>query len=115
MAATRLLYGSQLITKDVLSVRPVQRTKESVNFLLDGSLHIQTIGEPMKGFEVAFLCDSDKQVDLDDYASQKTVLKFERRGVRYDVMIIGDPEWSDFADLDYHGRVFLATLAEEAM
>ena len=51
--------GGTLVTEDVLDVLPDLVTHKVTNQLLDGSWHVQTIGDPATRVKVSFITDWD--------------------------------------------------------
>jgi hypothetical protein len=91
---TRLLTASNdLISDKVTLVKPQQETTEVINTLLDGSWHVQTVGDPRHSYEIEFVVPAIMQGKVDQYAARKTLLRLERHGKTHTGVIRGNPEW----------------------
>jgi hypothetical protein len=82
-----------LISDKVILAKPRQETSEVKNRLLDGSWHIQTVGDPAKSFELEFIVYATAQETIDALAADKTPLRLERHGKSYVGIIDGNPDW----------------------
>lgn len=91
---TRLLTAVGDLISDKVTAQPKQETTEVVNTLLDGSWHVQTVGNPRSFYEIEFVVSAARQGQVDQYAARKTLLRLERYGVSYTGVIRGDPDWA---------------------
>lgn len=82
-----------LVSDKVTMAKPKQETIEVKNRLLDGSWHIQTLGDPAKSFELEFIVCATAQETIDALAADKTPLRLERHGKSYVGIIDGNPDW----------------------
>lgn len=96
---TRLLIHAtnELISQHLPSVKPLQETIEVKNRLLDGSWHIQVIGDLAKSWEIEFVIPGDRREIVDTCAARKTVLRLERHGKTYTGIIDGNVDWEQLA------------------
>ncbi len=83
----------ELISDKVTLAKPRQETTEVKNRLLDGSWHIQTVGDPAKSFELEFIVYATAQGTIDALAAGKTPLRLERHGKSHIGIIDGNPDW----------------------
>ena len=90
---TRLLIGDTLISEKVLLAKPIQETIEVKNRLLDGTYHIQTIGDPAKSWELEFLVPGTDRAVINSYAARKDILTLHRHGEAHTGIIDGNPDW----------------------
>ena len=87
-----------LITDRVTSVIPDCEIQEVENTLLDGSLHIQTIGSPARVCDIALVVTSvAAKNNIDTYKSLKTPVKVTADGIYYTGIIRGSPKWERLA------------------
>jgi len=102
-----------LVSNKVTLAKPKQETTEVKNRLLDGSWHIQTVGDPAKSFELEFIVCATAQETIDALAADKTPLRLERHGKSYVGIIDGNPDWdqligsTDPARARYRCRILL--------
>mgnify|MGYP001066127894 CR=1 FL=1 len=82
-----------LVSDKVTLAKPKQETTEVKNRLLDGSWHIQTVGDPAKSFELEFIVYASMQEIVDDLAARKEALRLHRHGADYIGIIDGNPDW----------------------
>lgn len=82
-----------LVSDKVTLAKPKQETTEVKNRLLDGSWHIQTVGDPAKSYELEFVVYATAQETIDGYAADKTPLRLHRHGKNYIGIIDGNPDW----------------------
>lgn len=92
---TRLLVHSTntLISDRIPLVTPKQEITEVTNRLLDGSWHVQTIGDPAHSFEIELVIPGDRREELDTLAARKTTLRLERHGEQHLGIISGAIDW----------------------
>lgn len=102
MAKTMLKVDSTnvLVSDKITSIKPRQHTTESMNELLGGTWHIQTIGTPRRSFDLEFVVAGAMCDTIDGYATNKTPLRLERHGVDHVGIISGDPEWQSMLGSD---------------
>lgn len=96
MAITKLYVDNtdQLISDEITEVKPVQEQTQVVNRLLDGSWHVQTIGQPRHSYELEFVVTGDKREQIDGIASAKNLVRLERHGEIYTGIIRDEgPGW----------------------
>ena len=84
---------SDLISQKVTLAKPKQDTVEVKNRLLDGSWHVQTIGDPALSYELEFVVPASMQEIVDDLAARKEALRLNRHGKSYVGIIDGNPDW----------------------
>jgi hypothetical protein len=102
-----------LISDNVILAKPRQETTEVKNRLLDGSWHIQTVGDPAHSFELEFVVLATAQETIDALAANKTPLRLHRHGADYIGIIDGNPDWeqligsTDPARARYRCRILL--------
>lgn len=82
-----------LLSDRVTLAKPIQSTVEVQNRLLDGSWHIQTIGDPALSFEIEFIIPGNRRAELDTLAARKTTLRLERHGEQRLGIISGAIDW----------------------
>jgi len=115
---TSVYFGSTLISDKVLEIRPVQHTFEVRNHLLDGSFHIQVIGEPAQSWELGFVVHATEREVINSYAARKDRLILHRHGKQHTGIIDGNPEWEQIVGSDdparavYLCRIVLLEVAE---
>ena len=92
---TRLLVHNtnQLLSDRLPLVTPKQEIAEVTNRLLDGSWHIQTIGDPALSFELELIITADRREGADTLAARKTLLRLERHGEEHLGIISGPIDW----------------------
>ena len=114
MTLTRLKDkdGNLLLDYDQIApVAPADDYIEVENRLLDGTPHLQTIGQPLQSFSFDFYCDGAEKETLDDIAHRKEPVRLERHGKYYDSVIRGSIEWDTVAPgrtvelVDYRGTI----------
>lgn len=92
---TRLLTAAgTIISEKITLVKPRQETTEVVNTMLDGSWHVQTVGNSRAFYELEFVVPAAMMDALNQYAADKTLLRFERYGKTFTGIVRGDPEWA---------------------
>lgn len=92
---TRLLVHSTntLLSDRLPLVTPKQEITGVTNRLLDGSWHVQTIGDPALSFEMELIIPGDRREELDTLAARKTTLRLERHGKQHLGIISGSIDW----------------------
>lgn len=92
---TRLLVHNtnQLLSDRLPLVTPKQDLTEVTNRLLDGSWHVQTIGDPAHSFELELIIPGNRRAELDTLAARKTLLRLERHGGIHLGIISGAIDW----------------------
>ena len=103
----------ELISDKVILAKSRQETTEVKNRLLDGSWHVQTIGDPALSYELEFVVPASMQEIVDDLAARKEALRLYRHGKSYVGIIDGNPDWdqligsTDPARAKYRCRIVL--------
>lgn len=82
-----------LLSDRVTLAKPIQSTIEVQNRLLDGSWHVQTIGDPALSFELEIIITANRRAELDTLAARKTTLRLERHGEIHLGIISGTIDW----------------------
>jgi len=102
-----------LITSHVTSVIPDYEALEVENRLLDGSFHVQTIGQPARTCAVDLIVTSvTAKNSIDTYKSIKTPVKVTGDGKYYIGTIRGVPQWTKNAPGIYQTS-FVLLVTEE--
>ena len=83
-----------IITERVTSVIPDYDTIKVVNRLLDGSFHVQTIGQGARICNVALMASETGKETIDIYESTATPVKVTGSGKSYTGIIKDAPDWS---------------------
>jgi len=104
-----------LITDRVTSVIPDYEIQEVPNTLLDGTLHIQTVGNPARVCDVSLVVTSvAAKNNIDTYKSLKTPVKVTADGNYYTGTIRGSPKWEKLAPATYKTSFTLIVTEEGA-
>lgn len=92
---TRLLvHETGDVVSDIITlVKPRQEITEVQNTLLDGSWHVQVIGDPRLSYDLEFVVLGTKLGAVDSYAALKTMLCLEQYGKTHTGVISGSPDW----------------------
>ncbi len=107
MAVLRDSNNDILLSKHMIGyVTPAQDITEVTHVLLNGEIHLATIGNARKSFSFDVQCDGNMKQTLDAAAASKEELKFVRHGTSHDTVISGNISW----DLIRPGRTLSQVL-----
>ena len=102
-----------LITDKVTSVIPDYEIQEVENRLLDGSFHVQTIGQPARTCAIELMVTSGAAKEtIDTCKSIKTPVKVTGDGKYYIGTIRGVPQWTKNAPGIYQTSLVLLVTEE---
>jgi len=105
--------ANTLITEHVTSVIPDYEIQEVENRLLDGSFHVQTIGQPARTCAVDLIVTSTiAKETIDTYKAIKTPVKVTADGKYYIGTIRGLPQWTKNAPGIYQTSLVLLVTEE---
>ena len=92
--ATLYDYNNSVITERVTSVIPGYDTLKSVNRLLDGSWHVQTVGTGARQVIVRLICSLAAKNIIDAAESTGAPVKVTADGKHYKGPIREAPNWN---------------------
>lgn len=81
------------------------------NRLLNGEYHVQTIGSPLKIFDISLNVDEDERKNINYLQAIGTTVMFKRDGYYYKGLISELPTWTPKVLGEYNQRKYTGTIS----
>lgn len=104
-----LRYGATVLTQHITEYTPEQDAVIVENRLLDGTLHMQSIGDAITLAYIEAIC-TEAQVDLiNGYRATVTPVTLDKDGTEYTVRIRTRPQWEVLRPGPLASRLYTGT------
>ena len=104
-----LRHGATALTRYIITYVPERDPTIVENRLLDGTLHLQNIGEAIHTAEVEVICTEAMVDSLNGYYATVTPLVLDKDGTEYTVKILSRPSWEVFRPGTLANRLYTGT------